>query len=188
MQSTARYYRALLTLLVLVVAWGAPAADADELKVGFVNTAKVLEQAPQAEQARKKLENEFAPRDKALVAAQKKLKKLEDKLTTDGAIMNEAKRREIEREILSQKRDIKRSQEEFREDFNIRRNEELGKLQRLVIKAIGKLAREQKFDMIVGDNSVLFASERVDITERVLQVLREEFKNGTSDKSTSGGN
>jgi len=178
-----RYHRYWLALLLLAAGWWGSAAAADELKVGFVNTAKVLEQAPQAEHARKKLETEFAPRDKALVKAQKKLKKLEDKLSSDSAIMNESKRREIEREILSQKRDVKRSQQEFREDFNIRRNEELGKLQRLVIKAIEKLAKEQKFDMVVGDNSVLYASQRVDITEKVLGVLRKEFENGDSGKA-----
>lgn len=189
MQSNLRYYRWLFALLLIAAGWWGPAAAADELKVGFVNTAKVLEQAPQAEHARKKLQNEFAPRDKELVKSQKKLKKLEDKLSTDSAIMNEGKRREIEREILSQKRDIKRSQQEFREDFNIRRNEELGKLQRLVLKAIEKLAKEQKFDIIVGDNSVLYASQRVDITAKVLQVLRDQFKNGTSGKTApSDGN
>lgn len=187
MQSSMRDYKVMVGLLVLLSSWTALPAWADEIKIGFVNTAKVLEQAPQAEEARKKLENEFAPRDKALVAAQKKLKKLEDKLAKDGAIMSDERRQDLERDILSRKRDIKRSQDEFREDFNIRRNEELGKLQRLVIKAIDKLAHDQNFDMIVGDNSVLFASQRVDITGKVLQVLRDEYKNGVPSKSSSDG-
>lgn len=185
MRSSKRDYQLLGGLLLMLTAWVAAPASADELKIGFVNTAKVLEQAPQAEEARKKLEHEFAPRDKALVAAQKKLKKLEDKLTKLGTTMSEEKRQDMEREILSEKRDIKRSQDEFREDFNIRRNEELTKLQKLVIKAINKLAHDQKFDMIVGDNSVLFASKRVDITKNVLQVLRNEYKNGVPGKSSS---
>lgn len=187
MQSFLRSRLTVLKLLVLLAAWLAGPAMADDIKVGFVNTSKLLEAAPQAEQARKKLENEFAPRDKSLVAAQKKLKKLEDKLTKDNVMMDDSKRLDLERDILTQKREIKRAQEEFREDFNIRRNEELGKLQRLVLKAIVKLAREQKFDMIVGDNSVLFASERVDVTKKVLQLLRDEYKSGTSIKSSPGG-
>lgn len=176
-------WRALLwsaSVALLCVSGTLHAAD---FKVGFVNTAKVLEEAPQAEEARKKLESEFAPRDKALVDAQKALKQLEDKLSTDANVMSDAKRTDLERDILSHKREIKRSREEFREDFNIRRNEELGKLQRLVIQAIVALARDEKYDMIVGDNSVLFASERVDITEKVLQRLRDEHKNSAAGKA-----
>ncbi len=147
---------------------------AAEVKLGFVNTAKVLEEAPQAEVARHKLQTEFAPRDKALVKAQKQLAKLEDKLARNGALMSDNKQGELESAILSKKRDIKRSQDEFREDFNIRRNEELSKLQRQVLLAIATLAKEQHYDMILGDNSVLYASERVDVTQKVLDVLRRE--------------
>lgn len=159
-------------------------ANAAEVKLGFVNTAKVLDEAPQAEVARHKLETEFAPRDKALVKAQKKLKQLEDKLARDGAVMSDDKRRDLERDIISQKRDIKRSQDEFREDFNIRRNEELSKLQRLVLQAIATLAREQHYDMILGDNSVLYASERVDVTQKVIDVLRRQHKASTGDSKS----
>lgn len=172
-------YIAIVLGLLLCPLTGLHAA---EVKLGFVNTAKVLEDAPQAEVARHKLENEFAPRDKMLVKAQTKLKKLEDKLARNGAVMSDDKRRELERDILSQKRDIKRSQDEFREDFNIRRNEELSKLQRQVLQAIATLAKEQHYDMILGDNSVLYASERVDVTQKVLDVLRKERK-AASDKS-----
>lgn len=146
-------------------------AQAAELKIGFVNAAQILDKAPQAELARSRLEKEFAPRDKSLVDAQKSLRSLEEKLARDSAVMGDSERRNLERDILAQQRELKRAQDEFREDFNIRRNEELGSLQRQVYEAIVSLAKEEQFDLIVNDGAVIYASEQVDITDQVLRRL-----------------
>lgn len=146
-------------------------AQAAELKIGFVNAAQILDKAPQAELARSRLEKEFAPRDKSLVDAQKSLRSLEEKLARDSAVMGDSERRNLERDILAQQRELKRAQDEFREDFNIRRNEELGSLQRQVYEAIVSLAKEEQFDLIVNDGAVIYASEQVDITDQVLKRL-----------------
>lgn len=163
----------MLSRFVLV--WAAMVLSAplwaEEVKIGFVNVARVLEKAPQAEQAKKKLEQEFSPRDKRLVAQQKELKKLEEKLARDAAVMSDSERSKIEREILSKGRELQRSQEEFREDFNIRRNEELAKLQKQVFEAIKALAKEEKFDLILTDG-VVFASDKVDVTEKIQKKLQ----------------
>lgn len=156
-------------------------ANADGLRLGFVNIAKVMEEAPQADAARARLESEFAPRDQELVGAQEALKKLEDRLATDGSVMSEEARMRLERDIIEQRREIRRSREEFREDFNIRRNEELRKLQARVSETIATLAREDDYDMILT-NSVAYSSKRVEITNRVLQRLREDFRR-RSDRS-----
>jgi len=87
--------------------------------------------------------------------------------------MSEAEQRNVERDVLARKRDLKRSQDVFREDFNIRRNEELGKLQRLVVETIRSIAKEQKYDLMLTDG-VLFASDQVEITEQVLKRLRDQ--------------
>lgn len=158
--------------LVCALLWAPTVVHAQQLKIGFVNAAKILDQSPQAEQARNRLEKEFAPRDKALVDSQKALRRQEEKLSKDGVTMADSERRSLERDILSQKRELKRAQDEFREDFNIRRNEELGKLQRLIYDAIVKLAKEENFDLIVNDSAVIFASGQVDITDKVLKRLR----------------
>lgn len=146
-------------------------AQAAELKIGFVNAAQILDKAPQAELARSRLEKEFAPRDKSLVDAQKSLRSLEEKLARDSAVMGDSERRNLERDILAQQRELKRAQDEFREDFTIRRNEELGSLQRQVYEAIVSLAKEEQFDLIVNDGAVIYASEQVDITDQVLRRL-----------------
>ncbi|PKM12853.1 MAG: hypothetical protein CVV13_03865 [Gammaproteobacteria bacterium HGW-Gammaproteobacteria-3] len=141
-----------------------------ELKVGFVNIPAVLEKAPQAEKAKKRLEKEFSPRDKQLLAQQNEIKKLEERMGRDSAVMSDSERRNLEKDILGKQRELKRSQQEFSEDFNIRRNEELGKLQRRIVEAIRALAKEQNYDLLLTDG-VIYASETIDVTAQVKQKL-----------------
>lgn len=154
---------------------------AADTRIGIVNTAKLLKEAPQAEAARKKLESEFAPRDAKIVEMQKTIKTMEEKLTKNSAVMSEAARKKQEREIVTQKRDVKRIREEFTEDFNFRRNEELGKLQKLVYETILALAKEQKYDIILNE-SVIYASQQVDVTANVLEELRKIYKSNQTKK------
>jgi outer membrane protein len=158
--------------LLVVVGLSSAFAQDESIKIGFVNAAKILDQAPQAVQARSRLEQEFAPRDQELIEAQSALRASEEELAVDGKRLNDVERRRLERDILIQKREIKRNREALREDFNIRRNEELEKLQRQVYEAIVELAKEEKFDLIVNEDAVIYAGEQVDITDKVLQRLK----------------
>jgi outer membrane protein len=141
-----------------------------DLKIGFVNIPAVLEKAPQAEKAKKRLEEKFSPRDKQLVAQQKEIQNLEEKMAKDSAVISDSERGNLERDILNKKRDAKRSQQEFSEDFNASRNEELGKLQRRIVEAIREIAKDQKFDLLLTDG-VIYASEQIDVTAQVQQKL-----------------
>lgn len=143
---------------------------AAELKIGFVNIPKVLEKAPQAEGAKKRLEKEFAPRDKTLVAQQKELQALEEKIARDSAVMSDAQRRDMEKDLVAKQREAKRAQQEFSEDFNLRRNEELGKLQRRIVESIRELAKEDGFDLLLSDG-VIFAGDALDVTAQVQKKL-----------------
>ena len=154
---------------MLVMSSGAALA---ETKIGFVDTVKLLESAPQAKSAQSKIESEFAPREKELVAMQREIKKLEDDLSRDGAVMSESERTKQERNVLSKRRDLKRSQDEFRDDLNIRRNEVLAKLQKDMFQAVVSLAKEQNFDLILSQG-VVYSSDKVDITDSVLKKLQK---------------
>ncbi len=159
----------VLLVALSVVCGDALAADN---KIGFVNAVRVLEAAPQADVARKKLEKEFAPRDRELVAAQKALKGLEDRIVKDGAIMSETERSRLERNIINKRRELKRDQDEFREDVNFRRNEEFGKIQRDIVEAIRKVGKSEKYDLILGEG-VIHYSKAVDITDKVINRLKK---------------
>lgn len=153
---------------------------ADDLKIGFVNVARLLEKAPQAAQAKKELEREFSPRDKKLVAEQKEIKQMEERLAKDAAVMSESERDRLDKDILSRKREAKRAQDEFREDFNLRRNEELTKLQKEIFEAIQSLAQAGNYDLLLTDG-VVFASDKIDVTSEVESKLVSGFK-GTAKK------
>ncbi len=165
-----------VALAALLVAAPSPEAGGAEIKVGFVDVPRVLDKAPQAEAARTRIEAEFAPKDRELLRQQKELRKLEDRLIRDRDVMAAAERSRLERQIRTMKREIRRAQEEFRDDLNLRRNQELAKLQRKVVTAIRSLAQQEQFDLIIGDG-VLFASRRVDITDKVLGRLKAEAGN-----------
>jgi len=99
----------------------------------------------------------------------------EEKLAKDESVMSESERQKLERDILNRKRDAKRIQDEFREDFNLRRNEELGKLQKSIFEAIQVLAKEDNYDLLLTDG-VVFAKESIDVTGKIEQKLQASFK------------
>jgi outer membrane protein len=141
-----------------------------DIKIGVVNIPAVLEKAPQAEKAKKRLEQEFKPRDNQLVSQQKEIQSMEEKLNKDAKVLSDSERNRLERDVQNKKRDAKRSQQEFSEDFNTRRNEELGKLQRRIVEAIRAIAKEQEFDLILTDG-VIYSSPQMDITSQLQQKL-----------------
>jgi outer membrane protein len=160
---------ALCVLCSLLIAdSGALAAG---MKVGVVNAAELLEKAPQAERATQRLKKEFATRENGLINSQKEIKRLEDRLARDGAMMSEAEQRKLERRVLSEKRDLKRAQDEFRDDLNFRRNEELAKLQTLVNEAIEQIGKESGYDLILYEG-IAYANPKIDLTDQVLNRLK----------------
>ncbi len=161
--------------LILAVGMFAAQAASAQVKVGFVNVAKVLELAPQAEAARNRIEREFAPKDRELLQQQKDVRSLEDRLVKNAAVLSEVERQRKETEIRAAKRDLRRAQDEFREDLNLRRSQELSKLQKTVTEVIQILAKAEKYDLIVSDG-VIFAGKRVDITDKILERLRADVK------------
>jgi len=144
-------------------------------KIGFVNAIVLLDKAPQTKAAKEKVEREFKTRDNTLVSAQKELRRKEEKLKRDGSTMSAADRQKLESTISRLKRELKRDLTDFREDFSIARNREMGKLQKRINEAIVKVAKDEKYDLIVGD-SVVYASDRIDITDKVIKILRQTFK------------
>ncbi len=163
-------YQLLAVLLALALGFTTTAASAAEVKIGYVNAVKVIEQAPQGEAALKKLQEEFGPRDKKLVDTQQEIKKMEEDLERNALVMQESDRREKERQLLALKRDLRRATQEFREDYNMRRNEELAALQKLVQQVIVEIAKQEKYDLIIHEGTV-YASSSVDITAKVLEKL-----------------
>ena len=167
----------LAAVVVATAIFGQPAAFGQDLKVGFVNVPRVMDAAPQAKAARERIDDEFAPRDRELVLLQRELNEHEDLLVKNSAIMSSTELNRLEEEVRRLRRELRRSQEEFREDLNLRRSQELSKLQRKITEVIQWLANSDDYDIILTDG-VVFAGERVDITQRVIDRLRVESESG----------
>lgn len=173
METRAFCYKLFGVLFVFAFLLPANVVSAQNIKIGYVNAVKVIEKAPQGEAALKKLESEFAPRDKRLVSMQKEIKQLEDDIEKNALVMTDTDRREKERGILIMKRNLRRATQEFREDYNLRRNEELAVLQKIVKKAIVEIAKQEKYDLIVHEGTI-YASSTIDITDKVLEKLSKK--------------
>ena len=154
------------------------------MKIAVVNIPRLLEEAPQAKAAMQALQEEFAPRMREMQAQQKDLKAKDEKLQRDGAVMAENERRNAEKELREGQRDLQRKQGEYQEDLNLRRNEELGKLQRSLLQEVQAFARTSSYDLVVGDG-VLYANESLDITAQVLTALQQRFKTSGAVKPAS---
>ena len=152
-----------------------------QTKIAVVNWQQLLEEAPQAKAAMAALTDEFQPRQKEIVQQQKDLKAKEDKLQRDGAVMAENERRNAEKDLRDGQRELARKQNEYVEDLNLRRNEELGKLQRSLLQEVQAFARSSNYDLVVGDG-VLYVNESLDITPQVLSALQARAKSGPAAK------
>ncbi len=171
-RSTHRISGAVLGLAALLVL-GAASAQAADYKIGFVNTERLFREAAPAKRAQQKLEKEFAARDADIQKLSKQVRDLQTALEKDGATMSETERRNKERDLANLSRDLTRGQSEFREDLNLRRNEELASVQERANKVIQQIAEAEKFDLILQD-PVVFASQRIDITEKVIKALADK--------------
>lgn len=160
---------AALVMCAGVMTAGVAAA---EVKIGFVNTERVFREAPIALQAQKKLEKEFSGREAELQKIAKQARDLQTQLEKDGVTQSATERRNKERDLANLNRDYQRTLREFREDLNVRRNEELTKVQDRARKAIQFYGEAEKFDVIL-EESVYF-SPKIDITDKIIRSLSDK--------------
>jgi outer membrane protein len=146
-----------------------PDATAQELKIGYVNSERVLREAAPAKAAQSKLEAEFSKREKDLNEQAAKLKGAADKLDKDGPTLSDSERMRRQRELVEQDRDIQRKRREFQEDLNQRRNEELAGVVERANRVIKQIFDTEKYDVILQE--AVFAGPRVDITDKVIKSL-----------------
>jgi outer membrane protein len=147
------------------------AAGAAELKIGFIDAERINRESAPAERASKQLEKEFAPRAQELQRREGQIKALQGQLEKDAVTMSESDRRAKEQELARMSLDFQRMQREYREDLNLRRNQELSALFERANRVIRQIAEAEKFDLILQE--AVYRSPRMDITERVLKALAE---------------
>ncbi len=160
--------RAIALTLCLLASVSA-SAFANDLKIGYINTQRVFQDSQMAKAVKRKLEQEFSKQEQDIQKSVKQARDLQAYLEKEGLTLAEAERTKKERELATLSRDIQRTQREFREDLNRRQNEEFSSVHDRARKVIRDIAEKEKYDLIV--ETAVFASPRVDITERVLKAL-----------------
>jgi len=142
--------------------------------IGFVDIPYLIQEAPQAVEAERRLEAAFAPRQAELAEERERLDAMSAELIDINSGLSEADKLQLDREVRALERRIKRSEQDFREELNIQKNNEFKFVRERVLDAIARFGRDQDFDLIVSDG-VLYANKRIDVTERILQELTIEI-------------
>ena len=147
------------------------AQSVGDLKIGVVNAGRLLNESPQVRIAMETLQDEFAPRQREIVAQQTEFQEKQAQLQRDLEVMGAEERRNAERDLRNEERTLARRQQEFSEDFELRRNEELAKVQQELLRDIQAFGQLGNYDLILGDG-VLYASPVVDVTQDVLNSMQ----------------
>ena len=162
----------LFSLISLGILSLATSVSGQELKIGFVNTDRVFKEAAPALRSQKKLQVEFAPRDQEIKAVNAQATQVKAKLEKDGLTLAESEKRALESELARLSREIQRLQREFREELNLRKQEELKVILRIANEEIDKIAAEEKYDLILQE--AVYRSDRLDITDKVIKALEDD--------------
>ncbi len=155
---------ALLSMLL-----AAPLAMANDMKIGYVNTERLFRDSALAVKAQKKLEQEFAKREQEVQKLIKQGRDMQTQLEKENLTLSDADKARKERDLANLSREIQRAQREVREDLNQRKNEEFSSVHEKARKTILEIAEKEKYDFVL--ENVIYASPRIDITERVMKAL-----------------
>lgn len=162
-------FSAIAVAALLLAAAPVQAAD---LKIGVINTQQLVAESPQADALREKLEQEFAPTRRELLAQQNELKTLQEKFQRDAQVMSDSERDNMERRIRDLGRDLQYGQQKATEDFRIRQNEELGKLRQELQQAINDFAKAEGYDLILSEG-VAFNVDALNVTDEILARIKK---------------
>lgn len=164
-------FAALLVAIAFTTLPVSFASAADTLKIGYVNIQRIFRDAPAAVKAAKKIEAEFSKRDQDLQQMAKQVQALQESLEKNAVTMSETERKTKEKDLNDQSREFQRKQREFREDLNLRQNEENAAIIEKANKAIMQLAESEKFDLILQD--AVYHSPKLDVTDKIVKALSE---------------
>ncbi|SFP75356.1 periplasmic chaperone for outer membrane proteins Skp [Nitrosomonas cryotolerans] len=161
----------LIACMVIVSISGSLDSDANEIKIGVVNTEKILRESAAAVRAQKSIEQEFLLRDEQIKKMANQAKILQDRLEEDSTAMAEAERRNLERDLANLSREYQRAQRQMREDLSVRQNDEYGLILERTNHAINSIAETERYDLILQLQDSVYRSQRIDITDKVIQAL-----------------
>ncbi len=161
-----------LTMIALTAAILPPVSLAGEVTVAVVNVVRLQTEAPQVAKVREKIKAEFVAREAKISTQQEQINQLEQKLLRDREDMSAAEAKSLQRDIRSRKLRVENAKEELESDRRLRLSEEMDHLRRVLSEVIAEVANAEKLDIVL-ESGVTWASERANITDKVLARMRE---------------
>ncbi|MDN3923050.1 OmpH family outer membrane protein [Roseateles violae] len=158
--------------LAATMSMAAIAAQAQDIKIGYVNSERVLRESNLAKAAQAKLEAEFGKREKDLKDLEGRLRGAAEKLEKDAPTLAETERNRRQRDLIEQERDLQRKRREWQEDLTQRKQEELSAVVERANRIIKQIFDAEKYDLILQD--AIHFSPRVDITKKVIDALNAQ--------------
>jgi len=172
----ANRYKLMMAILGGTLLLGSLPAYA-QLKVGFVNVPRLMQEAPQAQAARERIQSRFQPREKQLQSEHDALQKMQQKYQRNSDVMSQSERDDLQSKIQDKQHDLQLKQQQFQDDLQSTRSKELRKLNGTIKAVVDRIAKQGHYDLILVDG-VAYVSNKVDLTERVLAELKKESKSG----------
>ncbi len=143
----------------------------NDLKVGFVNIRKLMVQAPQLKHIQNKLEKEFESQNQEIITLRHKIAQLSAKY---DSVADKNTMLDLQRQVGEKQRELAKKQQQLQDDFNVRRNQALGKLQTLIVSMVARVSKEKQMDIVLNNTGVIYVSSRIDITPDVFKYLSEQ--------------
>ena len=164
---------ATVTLALGLIAAASVATAQDASRIGYVDMKRLIDNAPQMLAARERLRLEFDKRDAALKTEIGNLAALDLRLKNEAATLPADEATALQRQADTLRRTIERTKQRLQQDLASRTDQEIDRTWPLIDEAVAEYAREAGLDLVV-QSPVVFASGRIDITERVLERLKRE--------------
>jgi outer membrane protein len=155
--------------LAVVLGLAAFCAQAEEIRIGFINTDRIFKESNTAKQAQAKLEQEFSKREKDLVETEKSFKSAVEKFEREAPTLSDSQRMSRQKQLGEQDRDFQRKRREFQEELNARKNEEFQQVLERANRVIKQVAEAEKYDLVLQE--AVYINPKHDITDKVLKVI-----------------
>ena len=161
--------RGIQSLIAAIFLLGSSAAFAEDLKVGYVDMQRALNETEDGRKAKDKLKKEFDQKQKELDEQQNQLKKDMEDLEKKRTLLPADKVREKEAELRARLEKVQQTYVRHQQDLSGKEQKETQKIFERMTKIIGEIAAAENFSMIVDKSALVFAKPHLDLTNELIR-------------------
>ncbi len=148
------------------------AVHADSSKIGVVDFQKLTQASGKLDTIRNGLEKRFKDRRDQLMKMEGKLKKDFEAFKRDSSVMSASKKKEAQQKLIEAQQTFEKEGQAYQQELNNAHNKAMKKLGDELQKAVAKVAEADHFDLVIQKESVPYSSNKLDVTDKVLKVLK----------------